>query len=57
MSTYYNSKYNHIILNRQKMSARDWEIAKELRSSGVSTYELALAFGITRRHLLDWTSR
>lgn len=55
MSTYYNSTHNRYVTARKVMSARDWDIARGLRQDGVSTYEIALAFGITRAHLLNWT--
>jgi hypothetical protein len=51
VSTYYSSTHSHLITHRQKLTARDWDIIRQLRAAGVTYHQLALAFDVTAKYL------
>lgn len=51
MTTFYNSTHTRVMLKKQKITARDWDIIRQLHAEGVELGQLALAFGVTRSYL------
>jgi len=51
VSTYYNSTHTRLMLKRKRLTARDWDIIRQLRAAGVSYHQLALAFEVTASYL------
>lgn len=55
MSTYYNSTHYRVMHKRQKLTAKDWDIIRQLMADGVDVMQLALAFEVTASYLRDRT--